>query len=157
MLIGFVICFSGIILLGFHSGHQAEPQDVLGMNFEAWKLFHKIVTLASIPFFTIHIVAHWPWFKAIVKKGLKHTQKLTFTVTIVFLIVTLTGLTAYIYYLLTGSMTDYGMNTHVALLEIHDKFGILLTVFLTIHVLRRLKWVTKSLFEQKHIHKEIVD
>ena len=77
--------FSGI---GLHiAGH--------GINHELWHNWAVFHVLTSFLFFVIsifHITTHWGWYKGIIKNGLGKKSKITVVLSVVFFLVSVTGI-----------------------------------------------------------------
>lgn len=119
--------FSGI---GLHiSGH--------GNNHELWHNWAVFHVLTSFLFFVVaifHITTHWGWYKGIIKNGLGRKSRFTVVLSIVFFLVSVTGI------ILLG--VD-GANSYIGLL--HYKIGIVTIVLCIGHILKRISLLRKSL------------
>ena len=119
--------FSGI---GLHiAGH--------GINHELWHNWAVFHVLTSFLFFVIsifHITTQWGWYKGIIKNGLGKKSKITVVLSVVFFLVSVTGI------ILLG--VD-GANSYIGLL--HYKIGIVTIVLCIGHLLKRISLLRKSL------------
>jgi len=96
---------------------------------------------------TYHFFLHWKWYKTIIVKILAAKNKLQVTLSIVFILVAITGYIPWIMDLSGGSEI-----VRKSFIEIHDKITIQLFVLLTIHLTDRLKWYITTLDRLKKKH-----
>lgn len=138
-LTGFLAVFSGSLLqFSYHMGHHGEidfNKMVLDVNYSGWTAIHKISILLLSVFMIFHIAQHWTWYKTIIKKRLITKNKQVFILTTVFILVAITG---YIPWIIDLTVNDE-MSRKI-FIEIHDKLTIILSIFLTLHIAKRLKW-----------------
>lgn len=136
---GFLAVFSGFLIqFNFHMGQHGTidvNKRVLDTNYSGWTVIHKISILVLSVFIIFHITQHWNWYKTIIKKNLIKKNKQIFILTTVFVLVAITG---YIPWIIDLTVND--QITRKIFMEIHDKLTIILFVFLTLHVAKRLKW-----------------
>lgn len=108
-----------------------------GINHELWHNWAVFHVLTSFLFFVIsifHITTHWGWYKGIIKNGLGKKSKITVVLSVVFFLVSVTGI------ILLG--VD-GANSYIGLL--HYKIGIVTIVLCIGHLLKRISLLRKSL------------
>lgn len=126
----FVFVLSAFSGIGLHiAGH--------GINHELWHNWAVFHVLTSFKFFVIsifHITTHWGWYKGIIKNGLGKKSKITVVLSVVFFLVSVTGI------ILLG--VD-GANSYIGLL--HYKIGIVTIVLCIGHLLKRISLLRKSL------------
>lgn len=126
----FVFVLSAFSGIGLHiAGH--------GINHELWHNWAVFHVLTSFLFFVIsifHITTHWGWYKGIIKNGLGKKSKITVVLSVVFFLVSVTGI------ILLG--VD-GANPYIGLL--HYKIGIVTIVLCIGHLLKRISLLRKSL------------
>jgi hypothetical protein len=140
LLFGSAMVFSGLLLqLSYHMGHHGEIDTnnlVLGLNYFNWSDIHLIsIFLVSIGMI-FHIILHWKWYKTILqKKKLVVKNQQAIILTIIFILVAITGYISWFIKLRGGS--DLNRNLF---LEIHDKITWVLLVYLIFHVTKRFKW-----------------
>jgi hypothetical protein len=140
LLFGFAMVFSGLLIqIGYHMGHHGEIDTnnlVLGLNYFNWSDIHLIsVVLVSIGM-VFHIILHWKWYKAVVRKKksvFKNQQAIIMTT--IFILVAVTGYISWFIKLSGGSDLDRRF-----FMEIHDKITWVLLVYLIFHVTKRFKW-----------------
>lgn len=126
----FVFVLSAFSGIGLHiAGH--------GINHELWHNWAVFHVLTSFLFFVIsifHITTHWGWYKGIIKNGLGKKSKITVVLSVVFFLVSVTGI------ILLG--VD-GANSYIGLL--HYKIGIVTIVLCIGHLLKQISLLRKSL------------
>ncbi len=141
---GLLAVFSGFLIqFSYHMGQHGTidvNKMVLDVNYSGWTAIHKISILLLSVFMIFHIVQHWTWYKTILKKNLITKNKQVIILTMVFIIVAITG---YIPWIIDLTVND--QTTRKIFMEIHDKLTIILFVFLTLHVAKRLKWFITTL------------
>lgn len=159
LLLGVVMIFSGLTLqLGFHIGDhgnklvaqslestQAIPYEqireidtskiVCGFNYPDWSAIHKYAIVFFSLLMVYHLYAHWKWYKGVIAKRLMGKNIQVITLSILFLLVAITGLVPWFIDLL-GSTNILRM----AFIEIHDKLALVLVVYLILHMIKRFNW-----------------
>lgn len=118
-----------------HHGKIAINDVVFGINYHGWSVVHKIsIGLLSL-FMIYHFYYHWKWYKAVISKRLfsKNQQVLIFS--LLFVLAAITGLTPWFIDLLKGDEIH-----RKVFIEIHDKLAIILSIYLILHIIKRLKW-----------------
>ena len=163
LIIGLSMVLSGFALqFGFHMGsmddhhgrgHSELSQPVIyeqtrgidtvktiwGLNYSGWSTTHKSVIFLFAFLMIYHIYDHWKWYKAVVSKHLIGKNKQVITLSILFLLVAITGLVPWIIDL---SGSSNGMR--ILLIEIHDKLALILFIYLLLHVIGRIKWFANA-------------
>lgn len=127
-----------LIQVKYHMGNYgniAINDSVLGINYHGWATVHKISIVVLSVFVIYHIYEHWKWYKIVITKRLfaKNQQVLIFS--LLFVLVAITGLTPWFIDLLKGDEIQ-----RKTFIEIHDKFAIILTIYLILHIIKRMKW-----------------
>jgi len=138
LLTGFLSAFSGFLLqIQYHLGNH---QIVGGLSYLSWSNIHKlsIVTLSVLMVF--HVNLHWKWFRTVIKKRLFAKNKQVLTLSVIFVLVAITGILPWLI-----GWHPASKSTRETFIEIHDKIAILLTIYLLLHVIKRLKWFSTSL------------
>lgn len=131
--------FSGMLIqVKYHMGNHgniAINDSVFGINYHGWTVVHKISIVLLSLFMIYHVYQHWKWYKVVVTKRLfaKNQQVLIFS--FLFVVVAVTGLTPWFIDLLKGDEIQ-----RKAFIEIHDKIAIILTIYLILHIIKRMKW-----------------
>ena len=139
LLCGTATAFSGLtIMIHYHMGHPgaiSNTETYWGFYYSGWSWIHKASALAVTLLMTYHVLLHWKWYKNVQLKKLPPKNRQVIMLSVIFVVALLTGFIPWILQL--SNTTDF---THRFLLEIHDKTGIVLIVFLVLHVSKRLKW-----------------
>lgn len=86
----------------------------------------------------LHIVTHWRWYKGLVKNGMSRKNKVTVILSIVFLVLSVTGIALF---------GVNGANSSLGLW--HYKIGIVMVVIAIGHIVRRRSAFRKSLSAKK--------
>jgi ferredoxin len=143
--------FSGFVIeLKYHMGHNSgleSNNSVLGIGYYNWTNIHKTSILIFSILMTFHFSTHWKWYKTIIVKKPLQKNKLQIILSVVFILVAITGYIAWIINLSGGS--DISRKFFI---EIHDKIVILLFVILTLHLTTRLKWYITTIDKLKSKH-----
>lgn len=139
LFFGFIMAFSGLLIqICYHIGNQEGIHNydtVIGINYSGWSLVHKISIIIFSIFMIYHVVLHWKWFKTVVKKRLISKNKQVITLSIIFILVAISGYIPWLIKLIGGETP-----MRKAFIEIHDKITLILTVFLLLHISKRMKW-----------------
>lgn len=142
LILGFLTVFSGLLLqIKYHIGNHGFidiEKQVLGLGYYDWSWLHKIVISFLFIFAAVHIYLHWKWYKGVIKKRLFAKNKQTVTLSILFAIVAITSFSPW----LIDAMNEDN-EIRKTFIEIHDKAGIILTIYLFLHVFKRFKWFLK--------------
>jgi len=151
---GLLTAISGLLIqLEYHIGNHgniAIDDYVFGISYNGWSGFHKISILMFLLLMIFHISLHWKWYKVVIMKWLiaKNIQGLTLSV--VFILVATSGLISWVIDLLKGDVL-----LRKAFIEIHDKLGIILIIYLILHVVKKLKWFFTTLDKLKKTRRTI--
>ena len=124
-----VFIVSAISGFGLHiAGH--------GNSHELWHNWAVVHVLGSILFLVaiiFHVTTHWGWYNGIIKNGIGRKSKVTAVLSIVFLLLSVTGI------VLLGIN---GANSPLGLW--HYKIGIAMTAIAIVHTIKRLSILRKS-------------
>ena len=133
--------FSGLtIMVHYHMGHHGDismTDTLWGFDYGGWSVIHKLATVVLSLIMAYHILLHWKWYKNVLHKKLLKKNRQVLLLTVIFIITSATGLIPWL--VLSG---DEMHITRRGILEIHDKMGIMLIVFLILHLSKRFKWFT---------------
>jgi magnesium-transporting ATPase (P-type) len=159
LLAGTFMVFSGLIMqLGFHmrgphkhnvdsSGVQSQflqyeqireidPNKIVcGFNYHDLSTIHRYSIIIFSLLMIYHFYSHWKWYIMIITKHLMSKNKEAIILSVLFLLVAITGLVPWFIYL-SGGTSIFRM----LFIEIHDKITLILIVFLIVHFVRRAKW-----------------
>lgn len=148
---GIASAFSGMLVqVMYHIGNHGNivtNDFVFGINYHGWSIAHKYSIIVFSLLMIYHVWQHWKWYKVVVTKRLfaKNQQVLIFS--LLFVVVAITGLTPWFIDLLKGDEMH-----RKAFIEIHDKFAIILTIYLIIHIIKRMKWFFTTFKKIKNKH-----
>lgn len=127
-----------LIQVKYHIGNHgniAINDFVFGINYNGWSVVHKISIVVLSLLMIYHIYQHWKWYRVVITKRLfaKNQQVLIFS--LLFFLVAITGLTPWFIDLIKSDELQ-----RKTFIEIHDKIAIILTIYLVLHIIKRLKW-----------------
>jgi len=126
----FVFVLSAFSGIGLHiAGHDNNHE--LWHN---WAVFHVLTSSLFLVAAIFHITAHWKWYKGIIKNGLGKKSKITAVLSVVILLVSVTGI------ILIGVNVA---NSYIG--RLHYKIGIVAIVLCIGHILKRIPLLRKSL------------
>ncbi len=134
-----IMVFSGLLIqIKYHLGNHGNIDtniNVFDISYYGWSSIHKvsIVILSLIMIF--HIYLHWKWYSTIIKKKLVSKNKEVLTLSVLFILVAVTGFIPWIINSLEGNLM-----VRKAFVEIHDKLAIILSIYIILHIIKRLKW-----------------
>jgi hypothetical protein len=136
---GMTTVFSGLLIqVKYHMGNHgniAVNDYVLEMNYKNWSDFHKISIIVFSALIIYHIYKHWKWYKIVVLKKLLAKNRQVITLSMLFVLVAMTGLIPWCIDWLKGDEMLRKM-----FIEMHDKLAIILSVYLILHIIKRLSW-----------------
>ena len=136
---GIAIAFSGFtIMFQYHMGHSGDintTDKFWGLNYFNWSGIHKFFAVVLSLLMSYHFLLHWKWFKTVLLKKLLAKNWQVIVLSIIFSIAFLTGFIPWLLQL--GDNIDFDRRI---ILEIHDKIGLILIVYLVLHVSKRFKW-----------------
>jgi hypothetical protein len=144
ILFGSAMVISGFLIqISYHMGHHGAIDTshlVFGLNYFNWADFHKISIILVSLGMVFHIILHWKWYKAVIrKKKLVVKNQQAIMLTIIFILVAITGYSAWFIKLSGGSDISRKF-----FMEIHDKITWVLLLYLIFHVTKRFKWYFKT-------------
>lgn len=136
LIFGFLTVFSGLLIqIQYHLGNHGTNDYAIGINYSGWSDIHKISIVSLSILMIFHIIRHWKWFKTVIKKRLISKNKQAITLTLLFVLVAITGFFPWFIYLTKGDEM-----IRITFIEIHDKLAIILSIYFVLHVIKRLKW-----------------
>jgi len=148
LLSGITTTFSGLtIMLHYHMGHHgaiSTTDTFWGLHYFDWSGIHKTSSIVLTLLMAYHILLHWKWYKNVLFKKLFSKNRQVLLLSIIFIVAFLTGFSPWILQLRVGTNS-----IRTSLLEIHDKIGIVLIVFLVLHVSKRFKWFKNNFIRLK--------
>jgi hypothetical protein len=134
-----IMIFSGLLLqvkyhLGNH-GNIVTKNNVFGLDYYCWSSIHKISIVILSLVMIFHVYLHWKWYSAVIKKRLVSKNKQVLMLSVLFVLVAVTGFIPWVINLLEGNLM-----VRKAFIEVHDKLAIVLSVYIILHIVKRLKW-----------------
>ena len=126
----FVFVLSAFSGIGLHIAGHSNNHEL----WHNWAVFHVLTSFLFFVVAIFHITTHWGWYKGIIKNGLGRKSRFTVVLSIVFFLVSVTGI------ILLG--VD-GANSYIGLL--HYKIGIVTIVLCIGHLLKQISLLRKSL------------
>ena len=101
---------------------------------------HKYAIFFFSLFMLYHIYAHWKWYKAVIIRHLIGKNIQVTILSILFLLVALTGLIPW-FIDLSGSTSLLRM----LFIELHDKFALVLIIFIILHLVKKLNGICQHI------------
>lgn len=153
LILGVSSVFSGILIqVKYHLGNHGNisiSDFVFGINYQGWSVVHKISIVLLSLFMICHIYQHWRWYNAITAKRLFIKNQQVLILSLLFVLVAITGFTPWFIDLFNGNEIQRKL-----FIEIHDKLAVLLSIYLLLHLLKRLKWyfTTFDKIKNKHLY-----
>ena len=140
IVFGIMMIFSGLLLQARYHGRTMNPLVVSQIpDYIQWTQIHKLSIVIVSILVCFHIPFHIKWYRAVIKKGLISKNKLTISLTIVFLLSALTGFWAWLIPVFYKGASGLIAEKHI--IEIHDKLSIILAVLVIVHVSKKVKWL----------------
>jgi hypothetical protein len=139
LISGLTSVFSGLLIqVEYHMGNHgniAINDYVFGISYYGWSNIHKISIIILSLLMIFHISLNRKWYKVVIKKRLIAKNIQAMTLSVVFIFVAITGFIPWFIDLMNGEVM-----LRKAFIEIHDKLAIILSIYLIIHIIKRLKW-----------------
>lgn len=102
-----------------------------------WAVFHVISSLFFLIGIFFHINTHWGWYKSFIKNGLGKKSHVTVTISVLFPIISVTGIALLI---VEGANTSLGLW--------HYKISLVASILFLGHIIKRIPVLKKSLVSQ---------
>ncbi len=125
-----VFIVSAISGFGLHVAGHGSSHEI----WHNWAVFHVLGSILFLIAAILHVATHLEWYKGIIKKGIGRKSKVTAVLSIVFLLLSVTGLALWG---INGANSPLGLW--------HYKIGVITTVITFGHVIKRLSVFRKSL------------
>lgn len=129
-----VFVVSAVSGFGMHIAGHGNSHSI----WHNWAVFHVCGSVLFSVVAALHIVAHWRWYKGVMKNGIGGKNKFTAVLSIVFLVLSVTG---------TVLLGVSGPNSPLGLW--HYKIGIIMVVIAIGHIVKRRSAFRKSLIAKK--------
>ncbi|MCU4158092.1 DUF4405 domain-containing protein [Carboxylicivirga sp. A043] len=139
----FTIVSGLLIQIKYHIGMHSEnimDKSVISFDYYDWSCFHKISIVPLFVLIVFHISLNWKWFRTVISKRLFNKNRQVITLTLIFVLVAITGFVPWIIDLAEGNEM-----TRKRLIEFHDKIAIILSIYFILHIMKRLKWYLTSI------------
>lgn len=118
-----VFIVSAISGFGLHVAGHGGTHEV----WHNWAVFHVLGSILFLIAAILHVATHLEWYKGIIKKGIGRKSKVTAILSVIFLLLSVTGLAL------------WGINGANSLLGLwHYKIGVITIVIALGHVIKRL-------------------
>lgn len=120
-----IFAFIASVISGFGlhmSGHGSSHEI-----WHNWAVFHVLGSMSFLVTGIFHFLTHWGWYKGIAKNGIGKKSKVTAALTVIFLVVSATGI---------ALLATNGPNSALGLW--HYKTGIIITVIAAGHIIKRI-------------------
>ena len=125
-----VFIVSAISVFGLHVAGHGSSHEI----WHNWAVFHVLGSILFLIAAILHVATHLEWYKGIIKKGIGRKSKVTAILSVIFLLLSVTGLAL------------LGINGANSLLGLwHYKIGVITIVVALGHVIKRLPVFRKSL------------
>jgi hypothetical protein len=139
LFFGFTTVFSGMLIqIKYHMGNHdniAINDVVLGIKYPGWSAIHKISIVILLLLVFFHVYQHWNWYKLVITKKLIAKNQQVLMLSLLFVLVAATGLIPWFIDLSKGDQM-----LRKVFIEIHDKLTIIISFYLILHIIKRLKW-----------------
>jgi hypothetical protein len=159
VIIGLVMIFSGLsIQFRYHMG-RGQFEIIPTPEYYLLLDIHKISIVIGVLFVIIHVILHLKWYKTIISKNLYGKNKISVALNVIFLMTAFTGLYSWSITMFSNIIKAEQLILRKHLIEIHDKLGIILTIIIFIHVIKRLRLLFgmgKKYFNKMSISREIL-
>lgn len=136
IVIGILVIISGFqLVINYHAHRLAKYSLVWGFNYYNWYDIHLISSIGFVTLVIIHVILHFSWYKSLFKGNLAKYRP-TLIITLLFLFTTLTSFVPFLIKHLSktrGDLPDFVF----LMIELHDKMGIIFTILIILHVIRR--------------------
>lgn len=125
-----VFIVSAISGFGLHVAGHGSSHEI----WHNWAVFHVLGSILFLIVVIFHVATHLEWYKGIIKKGIGSKSKVTAILSVIFLLLSVTGLAL------------LGINGANSLFGLwHYKIGVITIVIALGHVIKRLPVFRKSL------------
>lgn len=125
--------------IGLHIAGHGYDHEI----WHNWALSHIITSLLFFIATIFHLITHWGWYKGIINNGIGKKSKLTIAVSIIFLLLSSTGI---------GLLGVTGANSPLGLW--HYKIGIIMIATAIGHIVKRWPALRKSI-NSLHCRKQL--
>jgi hypothetical protein len=128
-----------VIQLKYHMDRLSPISETWGLNYNNWSFLHKLSIVVFSFLMLLHVISHWKWYKITVIKNLIAKNKQTIILSVIFILTAVTGYAAWFAGLTNSVASSDAMLFRKTFIEIHDKIAIILTIYIILHVVKRIK------------------
>lgn len=128
-----LLIITGLFMLAYHSG-KPYPEAIIGKNGNFWLSVHQVLAFISFVMIAVHLYLHFSWIKKLFSGKLKNKYRIRNLA--LFILFFATTLTSVLPWLILGE-SDFA----TLLLGLHNKIGLLLIIFLIIHLYTYFGWL----------------
>lgn len=121
---------SAISGFGLHIAGHGNNHEV----WHNWAVFHVVDSVLFLIAIIFHVTTHRGWYKGIIKKGIGGKGKLTVVLSVIVLLLSVTGI---VLFGANGAYSTLGL--------CHYKIGVITTVIVVGHIIKRLPVLYKPL------------
>lgn len=154
-IFGIITMFSGMLIqVKYHIGNHGNitiTNSVFGISYPSWSIIHKVSILLLSLMVIFHVHHHRKWYKVVITKKPHFKSRQILIMSLLFILVAITGLTPWFIDLQEGNEIQ-----RKALIEIHDKLALILTVYLMLHIIKKIRYIA-AFFDKKETHHIIHD
>lgn len=151
LIAGLFTIFSGLLIqVNYHFRHFeniATNDRVWGITYSGWSVIHKISIVMLLMMMLFHVSQHGKWYKMVWSKRLWGKNRQVLTLSVIFFLVVVTGMIPWGIDLLKGDAI-----LRKTWIEIHDKLALVGSVYLILHVMKRLKWFVATFEKIRQEH-----
>ena len=136
IVLGIIVVLTGFqLVLNYHAHRLLKHSVVWGLNYYNWYYIHLVSSIAFVISVVIHVVLHVGWYKNLLKGNLVNYRP-TLIITLLFILTSLTSFVPFVIKHVSKTKGDLS-NYAFLMIELHDKMGILFTIFLILHFVRQ--------------------
>lgn len=136
LVVGATTSISGLIIqCHYHLLKSANESAFWGLNRSEWNAIHVWTSLFFFLITIYHLSAHRKWYENVFKQRILAKHRPTILLTVLMIIVTLSGLMPLFIQCLDGNSI-----ARSSIIEIHDKIAILFLIVVFRHTIKRFKW-----------------
>lgn len=142
LIIFFGVTISGwIIQAKYHAGRLSSDTFTMGFNKENWVDLHKVTSVIMVLIIFLHLIINKKVVKSFFNTKIWKNSviKTSFIILMLSLILILTSF-------LTWFIIPKSSHLNKGIIEIHDKFGILLSITFIFHFKQHWKWIKMKIF-----------
>lgn len=132
--------------MGNH-GHIPMTDQISGLSYFDLTSIHKVSIFIVTILVVLHFSMHWKLYKMMIRKRLIKRNIQVLTLSVLFILVAISGFLPWSIALMNGDEI-----IRKTIIEIHDKLAIILSIYLILHIIKRMRWFVSTF--KKLIHRE---